>query len=100
MTLGRRVHGSDARRCPARYSRVMPELHEALAGHVAAWRETGYAHDEFAAIGEILGYATEGDGGSSHLRFLRAAQFRALETYWRPWRLMATTWTDRLSSDA
>ena len=60
----------------------MTELHEVLAVQVTAWRETGYAHADYPAIGEILSYATEGEGESSHLRYLRAAQFRALEAYW------------------
>lgn len=59
----------------------MTELHQALAVRVATWRETGYASDRFPAIAEILGYAFE-DDGRRHSRFLRAAQFRALETYW------------------
>ena len=58
------------------------ELHEALAANVDAWREAGYPSD-VPALAEILEFATEGDEpGSSQLRYLRAAQLRALEIYW------------------
>jgi len=63
------------------------ELHEALAKKVDAWREEGYPSD-IPALAEILDFAVEGvEGGepwprSGQLRFLRAAQLRALETYW------------------
>jgi len=57
------------------------ELHQALAVRVTAWRDDGYRHDRFPAIAEILGYAFE-DDETRQLRYLRAAQFRALETYW------------------
>lgn len=64
----------------------MAELHAALIPRVDAWRQSGYRHDRFPAIAEILGYATEDgpDTGANggRLRYLRAAQFRALETYW------------------
>ncbi len=58
------------------------ELHEALAGKVRTWRETGYPHETYPAIAEILGHAVEGDGPAAPLRYLRAAQLRAIETYW------------------
>jgi type III restriction enzyme len=64
------------------------ELHQALAMRVDVWREAGYPHQRFPAIAEILGYAIQGDDpmqpfpASGQLRFLRAAQLRALETYW------------------
>jgi hypothetical protein len=63
------------------------ELHEALASRVDAWREAGYPSD-LPALAEILEFAVEGvepDAAwprSGQLRFLRAAQLRALETYW------------------
>ncbi|MBI2777561.1 MAG: DEAD/DEAH box helicase family protein [Chloroflexi bacterium] len=58
------------------------DLHEALAAKVDAWRDAGYPSD-VPALAEILEFATEGDDdGRGHLRFLRAAQLRALETYW------------------
>lgn len=64
----------------------MVELHAALAERVSAWRTEGYPTDHFPAIAEILQFATEDhDGeapGSGTLRYLRAAQLRALETYW------------------
>lgn len=59
----------------------MPNLHEVLAARVADWRAAGYRHDDFPTIAEILHYATD-DDATGHLRYLRAAQFRALETYW------------------
>ncbi|MBA2315893.1 MAG: hypothetical protein H0V87_10930 [Chloroflexi bacterium] len=59
----------------------MTELHQALAARVAEWREAGYRHDRFPAIAEVLGHAFE-DDDRHQLRYLRAAQFRALETYW------------------
>lgn len=60
----------------------MVELHEALATRVDVWRDAGYPSD-VPALGEILEFATEGgNGGPSHPRYLRAAQLRALETYW------------------
>ncbi len=58
------------------------ELHEALATRVREWRDAGYAHERHPAIAEILGYAIDGDGPQAPLRYLRAAQLRALETYW------------------
>lgn len=59
----------------------MVNLHAMLTERVAAWRNTGYRHDQFPAIAEILHHATD-DDATGHLRYLRAAQFRALETYW------------------
>ena len=59
----------------------MTELHQALSGRVGAWRDDGHRHNRFPAISEILGYAFE-DDEARQLRYLRAAQFRALETYW------------------
>ncbi len=66
----------------------MPELHDALASRVAEWRDAGYPHADFPAIAEMLHYAIEGEEAgapypeSGNLRFLRAPQLRALETYW------------------
>lgn len=60
----------------------MTELHEALAARVDAWRAAGYAHERFPAVAEILGFAFEGPAEQPQLRYLRAAQLRALETYW------------------
>ena len=65
----------------------MRELHEELADRVSAWRAAGYpcAHP---TIGEILEYAVENEElgkpfpASGSLRYLRAPQLRALETYW------------------
>ena len=63
------------------------ELHEALAAKVDAWCEAGYPSDS-PALAKILDYAVEDvEPGapwprSGRLRFLRAAQLQALETYW------------------
>lgn len=56
----------------------MSYLYQALTQRVDAWRAANYPCDAFPAIREILEFATE-DG---QLRYLRHAQFRALETYW------------------
>jgi type III restriction enzyme len=58
----------------------MAHLHQVLAGRVDRWREDGYGPSLFPAIAEILDWARDPDTGV--LRFLRAPQFRALETYW------------------
>lgn len=66
----------------------MTEVHVALAAKVDDWRAGGYRHDRYPAIAEILSYAIEGEEpaspypASSTLRFPRAAQFGALDTYW------------------
>lgn len=63
------------------------ELHEVLAERVAAWRSDRYRCD-YPAIGEILEFAVENEDesqqfpASGSLRYLRAPQLRALETYW------------------
>jgi type III restriction enzyme len=54
-------------------------LYEALAMHVAAWRQDQYRHETFSAIAEILEWAQNPDVSAFRLR---APQFRALETYW------------------
>ncbi len=59
----------------------MSYLYQALTHRVDAWRAANYPCDEFPAIREILEFATE-DGEAGQLRYLRRAQFRALETYW------------------
>lgn len=56
-------------------------LHQTLALRVDEWRKQGYPAEDFPAIAEILGFAVE-DEGANALRFLRRAQFVALETYW------------------
>ncbi|MEX1104257.1 MAG: restriction endonuclease subunit R, partial [Dehalococcoidia bacterium] len=66
----------------------MTELHVAIAQRVDTWRSEGYPHDRYPAIAEVLRFAIEGEGPASPhpqsgtLRYLRAAQLRALETYW------------------
>lgn len=55
-------------------------LHQLLTARVGHWRENGYAHEAFPAIAEILVFQKDAETGS--LRFLRAPQLRALETYW------------------
>jgi type III restriction enzyme len=57
----------------------MAHLFNALAQRVDAWRAENYPCPDYPAIREILEFAHE-EGGE--LRYLRRAQFRALETYW------------------
>ncbi|MEO6320408.1 MAG: hypothetical protein ABIR56_07050 [Polaromonas sp.] len=60
----------------------MNHLFQALAGRVDAWRDARYVcpdGPDFTAIREILDFALE-DAATSQLRYLRRAQFRALET--------------------
>lgn len=65
----------------------MTELYEILAERVAEWRKAGYPCP-YPTIGEILEFAIEGEAEekpfplSGNLRYLRAPQLRALETYW------------------
>ena len=58
----------------------MSYLYQVLAERVDGWRAENYPCDDFPAIREILEFATE-DGEAGQLRYLRRAQFRALETY-------------------
>lgn len=58
-------------------------LYEALQQKVTDWRQSGYGSPDYPAVGEILEYASiPVDENSSQLRYLRAAQLQALETYW------------------
>lgn len=57
----------------------MTHLYELIQQRVTDWRQQGYPTD-YPALAEILDYATLPESGV--LRFLRAVQFRALETYW------------------
>ncbi len=59
----------------------MNHLFEAIAIRVDTWRTARYTCADYPAIQEILDFAVE-DNTSGQLRFLRRAQFRALETYW------------------
>lgn len=59
----------------------MTYLYQALSEKIDAWRAANYPCDDFPAIREILEFATE-DAEAGQLRYLRRAQFRALETYW------------------
>ena len=59
----------------------MSYLYQVLAERVDGWRTENYRCEDFPAIREILEFATE-DGEVDQLRYLRRAQFRALETYW------------------
>lgn len=59
----------------------MSHLFQALAQRVDDWRTANYPCADYPAIREILEFALE-DGDSGQLRYLRKAQFRALETYW------------------
>ncbi|AFL75024.1 DEAD/DEAH box helicase family protein [Thiocystis violascens] len=56
-------------------------FHELIAARVDAWRAEGYPCADYPAIAEILGHAID-DERTGHLRYLRKAQFRALEVYW------------------
>jgi hypothetical protein len=58
----------------------MSELHAALAPVAVEWRDAGYPSDRYPAIREVLSFALEGEP-PTQLRYLRAAQLRALETY-------------------
>ena len=55
-------------------------LHERLALEVNRWRADGYPGEDYSTIGELLEWARGTERGN--VRFLRAAQLRALETYW------------------
>lgn len=59
----------------------MRYLHELLADNVADWRNGGYRCPVYPAIAEVLTFATT-ENGDGELRYLRRAQFHALETYW------------------
>lgn len=59
----------------------MTHLFQALAGRVDGWREAGYPCNSYPALREVLEFATD-EQTAGQLRFLRTAQFRALETYW------------------
>ncbi|HEC18121.1 MAG TPA: restriction endonuclease subunit R [Gammaproteobacteria bacterium] len=59
----------------------MSHLHEVLAEQVSQWRTSGYPTEKYSVIAEILQFAWEGDE-HPQLRFLRKAQFQALESYW------------------
>jgi len=53
-----------------------------LREKVASWRNDGYP-SEHSTLGEILEFAFDvSETGTKSLRFLRKAQFEALETYW------------------
>lgn len=54
-------------------------LHSLIAEKTAQWKNSGFSHDEFPKIAEILDFQTNDDGS---LRWLRAAQVEALSTYW------------------
>ena len=58
----------------------MGHLHQVLAREVDKWRKAGYPSPDYPAIAEIFEWARDPDTGT--LRFLRAPQLRALETYW------------------
>lgn len=58
----------------------MTHLHQVLAREVDKWRKEGYPSPDYPAIAEIFEWARDPDTGA--LRFLRAPQLRALETYW------------------
>jgi len=55
------------------------DIFEKLQANTDKWREEGYPSEQFPAISEILSWNKNPDGS---LRYLRDAQFRALEVYW------------------
>lgn len=59
-------------------------LFDRLAKDAEKWRSDGYPCPEYPLIGEILRHqcATAPGDDRLHLRYLRDAQFRALEVYW------------------
>jgi len=59
----------------------MSLLHEIIATWVDAWRAQDYPCSEYPEIAEILQFAFD-DEQNNQLRYLRNAQFRALEVYW------------------
>jgi len=59
----------------------MTSLFQSLATQVDKWRQGKYPCVDYPAIREILEFAVE-DEHTDQLRYLRRAQFRALETYW------------------
>lgn len=54
-------------------------LYKALEEQVEIWRASGYPHENYPTIAEILEFATEPSGAGYRLR---APQISALETYW------------------
>lgn len=56
----------------------MSFLFQVLKQKVNEWRNEDFAHEDFPAISEILGFAVEND----ILKYLRKAQLEALETDW------------------
>ncbi|MCK4257130.1 DEAD/DEAH box helicase family protein [candidate division WOR-3 bacterium] len=54
-------------------------LHDTLRTRVSEWRNNSY-NTGYSVIGEILNFNY--NSGTQNLRFLRKAQFDALETYW------------------
>jgi type III restriction enzyme len=67
----------------ARSGRILDKmsyLHQALAPRVDRWRREGYSAAACPAIAEVFEWASDLDTGA--LRYLRAPQLRALETYW------------------
>ncbi len=59
----------------------MEYLQGALAEKVAEWRTGNYSYPNFPSISEILEFATDNPTNGRY-RYLRSAQFKALEIYW------------------
>ena len=57
---------------------MFSNLFEYLQSNTIDWRNKNYPSDKYPAIAEIFNYNRQ-DG---ELRYLREAQFRALEIYW------------------
>lgn len=55
-------------------------FHSIISQKASAWKESGYLHETYPAISDILEYQLIND--TSHLRWLRAAQIEALTVYW------------------
>src|SRR5437867_10593935 len=58
----------------------MNHLHQVLGQLVDQWRREGYPSPEYPTVSEVLEWT--GDPATGGLRYLRAPQLRALETYW------------------
>jgi hypothetical protein len=58
----------------------MLQLFQRIGAATDAWREAGYPCPEHPAVAEVLEWSRDAEAG--FLRYLRAPQLRALETYW------------------
>jgi len=58
----------------------MSQLFQRIGASTDAWRAEGYPCREYPALAEVLEWSRDDETGA--LRYLRAPQLRALETYW------------------